>query len=40
MGTYTEAAGENPLRLETVTRGWIGNFAWTGAVPVINPFLD
>lgn len=36
MGTYTEAAGENPLRLDTVTRGWIGNFAWTGAVPVIQ----
>lgn len=36
MGTYTEAAGENPLRLERVTRGWIGNFAWTGAVPVIQ----
>lgn len=36
MGTYTEAAGENPLRIERVTRGWIGNFAWTGAVPVIK----
>lgn len=36
MGSYTVRAKENPLRLERVTRGWIGNFAWTGSVPVIQ----
>lgn len=36
MGTYTESAGENCLRLERITTGWIGNFTWKGAAKVIQ----
>lgn len=32
---WTERAGENPLRIERVTKGWIGNQTWKGQVPVI-----
>lgn len=36
MGTHTERAGENCLRLERITTGWIGNFTWKGAAKVIQ----
>ena len=36
MGGWTESAGENPLRLERLTLGWIGNQTWKGQVPIIS----
>jgi len=36
QGSWTEAVGENPLRLEKLTTGWIGNMVWKGKVPVIQ----
>ncbi|MFT4542128.1 MAG: hypothetical protein ACI841_005427 [Planctomycetota bacterium] len=38
MGGWTEKAGENPLRLERWTRGWIGNQNWKGQVPIVAYF--
>ncbi len=41
LGAWTEEAGENPLRLERVTRGWIGNNTWrgsTGVIQYLGPF--
>ena len=36
LGSWTERADENGLRLDTMTHGWIGNFGWTGATGVIQ----
>jgi len=36
LGTWTESAGENSLRLTKVTKGWIGNMTWKGPAPVLN----
>ena len=36
MGTWSEVAEENGLRLPRVSKGWIGNFAWRGPTGVIN----
>ncbi len=36
MATYTKSAGENCLRLDRITMGWIGNFTWKGAANVIQ----
>lgn len=36
MGIYTESAGENPLRLDTVTTGWIANMQWVNQAKVIR----
>lgn len=36
LGCWTEDPGENCLRLDRVTKGWIGNFTWKGAAPVIQ----
>jgi hypothetical protein len=36
MGSWVESVGENPLRLERVTTGWIGNFVWSGNVGLIQ----
>ena len=36
MDSWTSLAGENRLRLERVTRGWIGNSVWKGPAPVIQ----
>ncbi|HIF41353.1 MAG TPA: hypothetical protein EYQ74_09675 [Planctomycetes bacterium] len=36
LGSWTERADENGLRLGTMTHGWIGNFGWTGATGVIQ----
>ncbi|MCP3919500.1 MAG: hypothetical protein GY711_28515 [bacterium] len=43
VGSWVERAGENGLALDQVTRGWIGNFTWKGAVGVIRysaPFAN
>lgn len=39
MACWTETAGENPLRLDEITVGWIGNQYWKGQVPVIHFLL-
>ncbi len=36
MGIYTESAGENPLRLDQVTTGWIANMTWVNQAKVIR----
>jgi len=36
LDSWTSLAGENRLRLERLTRGWIGNSVWKGAAPVIQ----
>jgi hypothetical protein len=42
LDTYSTTVEDNPLRLERVTRGWIGNNNWKGAVKTIKwvgPFV-
>ncbi|MCB9914129.1 MAG: hypothetical protein H6828_03140 [Planctomycetes bacterium] len=36
MGSWTEDPGENPLRLDHVTTGWIGNWTWSNQAGVIQ----
>ena len=36
MGIWTETAGENAMRLERVSRGWIGNTTWKEPAPLIQ----
>lgn len=36
MASWVESVGENPLRLDRITVGWIGNQFWKGAVPLIQ----
>ena len=36
MGIWTEAAGENSMRLGRVSRGWIGNTTWKEPAPLIQ----
>jgi hypothetical protein len=38
MGSWTRAADENPLRLEKLTTGWIGNWNWTSQANVLRFF--
>ncbi len=42
LDTYSTIVEDNPLRLDRVTRGWIGNNNWKGAVKTIKwvgPFV-
>ncbi len=34
--TWTESADENPLRLDRITRGWIGNTNWRQPNPLVQ----
>lgn len=36
LGGWTEDPGENPLRLDKITTGWVGNQLWKGEVAVIH----
>ncbi|MEZ6014382.1 MAG: hypothetical protein R3F49_04660 [Planctomycetota bacterium] len=36
MGSWTETAPENPLGLNTVSKGWIGNVTWRPPVGVVQ----
>jgi hypothetical protein len=36
MGLDDPVYGENPLRAEVLSTGWLGNQAWTGPAPVIK----
>lgn len=36
LHTYTLSAGENPLRVDTETVGWIGNFMWHNRARLIH----
>jgi heme exporter protein D len=36
MGSYTETASENPLGLDRITVGWIGNVMWRNPVGVVK----
>jgi hypothetical protein len=38
LASWTRTAGENPLRLEEFTTGWIGNWNWTSHANVIRYF--
>lgn len=38
VGSHTEDAGENRLRLERTTHGWIGNVTWKGIIRWVGPF--
>jgi len=43
MDTFTRRVGDNPLRLERITEGWIGNTTWKGAVGLVRwygPFSE
>lgn len=39
MDIYTESGGENPLRLDQVTLGWLGNTTWVNQAGVIKFIL-
>jgi hypothetical protein len=39
QGVRTVSAGENPLRLDEVTTGWIGNMMWTNQAGVVRFIL-
>lgn len=43
MDTRTRSVGENPLHIDQVSSGWIGNYTWSGKaglVQWIGPFVD
>ena len=36
LATWTEVTGENSLRLDRISRGWIGNTTWKEPAPVVQ----
>ena len=43
VGSWVKDPGENPLRLDKITTGWVGNMTWKGnatAIHWIAPFDD
>ena len=38
LDTFSRSIGDNPLGLERITEGWIGNMTWKGSVKAIRWF--